>query len=111
MSTEDPFDQDDWDAWQKLTASAGIQVVGGDLTVTNPKQIAKAVGKESCNCLLFKVNQTGSVSESLQAYKLAQSNDWCHDVPSFWGNERHFHCHPGGGALHWTDQDWCPLPI
>jgi enolase len=76
VSIEDPFDQDDWEAWQKFTATAGIQVVGDDLTVTNPKRIAKAVGEKSCNCLLLKVNQIGSVTESLQACKLAQSNGW-----------------------------------
>lgn len=67
VSIEDPFDQDDWEAWQKFTASAGIQVVGDDLTVTNPKRISKAVNERSCNCLLLKVNQIGSVTESLQA--------------------------------------------
>lgn len=67
VSIEDPFDQDDWDAWQKFTASVGIQVVGDDLTVTNPKRIAKAVNEKACNCLLLKVNQIGSVTESLQA--------------------------------------------
>uniref|UniRef100_A0A8C9IRI8 phosphopyruvate hydratase n=1 Tax=Piliocolobus tephrosceles TaxID=591936 RepID=A0A8C9IRI8_9PRIM len=76
VSIEDPFDQDDWGAWQKFTASAGIQVVGDDLTVTNPKWIAKAVNEKSCNCLLLKVNQIGSVTESLQACKLAQANGW-----------------------------------
>ena len=76
VSIEDPFDQDDWGAWQKFTASAGIQVVGDDLTVTNPKRIAKAASEKSCNCLLLKVNQIGSVTESLQACKLAQSNGW-----------------------------------
>ncbi|XP_052573276.1 alpha-enolase [Peromyscus californicus insignis] len=76
VSIEDPFDQDDWEAWKKFTASSGIQVVGDDLTVTNPKRIAKAVSEKSCNCLLLKVNQIGSVTESLQACKLAQSNGW-----------------------------------
>ena len=52
-----PFDQDDWGAWQKFMASADIQVVGDDLTVTNPKRIAKAAGEKSCNCLLIQVNQ------------------------------------------------------
>ncbi|XP_017358428.1 alpha-enolase [Cebus imitator] len=56
--------------------SAGIQVVGDDLTVTNPKRIAKAANEKSCNCLLLKVNQIGSVTESLQACKLAQANGW-----------------------------------
>jgi enolase len=76
VSIEDPFVQDDWDAWQKFTASAGTQVVGDDLTVTNPRQSAKAADKTSCNCLLLKVNQISSVTESLQACKLAQFNDW-----------------------------------
>uniref|UniRef100_A0A667WIY5 phosphopyruvate hydratase n=1 Tax=Myripristis murdjan TaxID=586833 RepID=A0A667WIY5_9TELE len=76
VSIEDPFDQDDWEAWTKFTASTSIQVVGDDLTVTNPKRIAKGVAEKSCNCLLLKVNQIGSVTESLQACKLAQSNGW-----------------------------------
>uniref|UniRef100_A0A8C5P3N2 Enolase n=1 Tax=Jaculus jaculus TaxID=51337 RepID=A0A8C5P3N2_JACJA len=49
---------------------------GDDLMVTNPKWIAKAVGEKSCNCLLLKVNQISSVTESLQACKLSQSNGW-----------------------------------
>uniref|UniRef100_A0A672GAD9 phosphopyruvate hydratase n=1 Tax=Salarias fasciatus TaxID=181472 RepID=A0A672GAD9_SALFA len=76
VSIEDPFDQDDWEAWTKFTATTSIQVVGDDLTVTNPKRISKAVDEKSCNCLLLKVNQIGSVTESLQACKLAQSNGW-----------------------------------
>uniref|UniRef100_A0A4W6CIV2 phosphopyruvate hydratase n=1 Tax=Lates calcarifer TaxID=8187 RepID=A0A4W6CIV2_LATCA len=76
VSIEDPFDQDDWEAWSKFTASTSIQVVGDDLTVTNPKRIAKGVSEKACNCLLLKVNQIGSVTESLQACKMAQSNGW-----------------------------------
>ncbi|CAO2613902.1 Eno1, partial [Lemmus lemmus] len=76
VSIEDPLDQDNWEAWQKFTASAGIQVVGDNLTVTNPKRIAKAVSEKSYNCLLLKVNQIGFVTESLQVCKLAQSNGW-----------------------------------
>ncbi|KAF3860327.1 hypothetical protein F7725_000582 [Dissostichus mawsoni] len=76
VSIEDPFDQDDWQAWSNFTASTSIQVVGDDLTVTNPKRIAKGVAEKSCNCLLLKVNQIGSVTESLQACKMAQSNGW-----------------------------------
>ena len=76
VSIEAPFDEDDWDAWQKFTASAGIQVVGDDLTVIIPKWIAKVAGKKSCNCLLLKVNQIGSVTESLQMCKLALSTGW-----------------------------------
>uniref|UniRef100_A0A7N9B0Z4 Beta-enolase n=1 Tax=Mastacembelus armatus TaxID=205130 RepID=A0A7N9B0Z4_9TELE len=76
QSIEDPFDQDDWEHWAKFTASVDIQIVGDDLTVTNPKRIQQAVDKKACNCLLLKVNQIGSVTESIQACKLAQSSGW-----------------------------------
>uniref|UniRef100_A0A2I2Z091 phosphopyruvate hydratase n=1 Tax=Gorilla gorilla gorilla TaxID=9595 RepID=A0A2I2Z091_GORGO len=76
VSIEDPFDQDDWAAWSKLTANVGIQIVGDDLTVTNPKRIERAVEEKACNCLLLKVNQIGSVTEAIQACKLAQENGW-----------------------------------
>lgn len=67
VSIEDPFDQDHWDAWSKMTAATGIQIVGDDLTVTNPKRIQTAVDKKACNCLLLKVNQIGSVTEAINA--------------------------------------------
>ncbi|KAF0028828.1 hypothetical protein F2P81_017933 [Scophthalmus maximus] len=67
QSIEDPFDQDDWENWAKFTASTDIQIVGDDLTVTNPKRIQQAVDKKACNCLLLKVNQIGSVTESIRA--------------------------------------------
>lgn len=67
VSIEDPFDQDDWAAWSKFTANVGIQIVGDDLTVTNPKRIERAVEEKACNCLLLKVNQIGSVTEAIQA--------------------------------------------
>ena len=57
-------------------ASAGIQVVGDDLTVTNPKRIAKAAGEKSYKCLLLKMNQIDSVNQSLQKCKLA----WSHQL-------------------------------
>ncbi|XP_078392522.1 beta-enolase [Cetorhinus maximus] len=76
ISIEDPFDQDDWEHWSKFTAGVSIQVVGDDLTVTNPKRIQTAIDKKACNCLLLKVNQIGSVTESIKACKLAQSHGW-----------------------------------
>ena len=50
------------------------QIVGDDLTVTNPKRIQTAVDKKACNCLLLKVNQIGSVTESIAAHNLAKAN-------------------------------------
>lgn len=76
VSIEDPFDQDDWDAWTSLNAATKIQIVGDDLTVTNPKRIQIAVDKNACNCLLLKVNQIGSVTESIRAHQLAKKNGW-----------------------------------
>jgi len=76
VSIEDPFDQDDWAGWSKLTDETEIQIVGDDLTVTNPKRIQTAVDKKACNCLLLKVNQIGSVTESIAAHNLAKENGW-----------------------------------
>ncbi|XP_047492733.1 enolase isoform X4 [Penaeus chinensis] len=76
VSIEDPFDQDDWENWTKMTSGTSIQIVGDDLTVTNPKRIATAVEKKACNCLLLKVNQIGSVTESIDAHLLAKKNGW-----------------------------------
>jgi len=74
---EDPFDQDDWETYSHLMASIGdIQVVGDDLLVTNPKRIQTAIDKKACNALLLKVNQIGSVTEAIDACKLAQSAGW-----------------------------------
>merc|ERR1712172_139210 len=76
VSIEDGFDQDDWEGWTKLTGSTDIQIVGDDLTVTNPKRIQMAVDKKACNCLLLKVNQIGSVTESIAAHNLGKENGW-----------------------------------
>jgi len=76
VSIEDAFDQDDWSAWTNFLASTDIQVVGDDLTVTNPKRIATAVQTKACNALLLKVNQIGSVTESIEACRAAQDAGW-----------------------------------
>ncbi|KAM8794269.1 beta-enolase isoform 1-T1 [Eudromia elegans] len=76
VSIEDPFEQDDWPAWQHFLGQAGIQVVGDDLTVTNPERIRKAAELGACNCLLLKLNQIGSVTEAIRACLLAQSHGW-----------------------------------
>jgi enolase len=76
VSIEDAFDQDDWENWAKLLESASIQLVGDDLTVTNPKRIRQAIDKKACNCLLLKVNQIGTITESIEAAKLSRENGW-----------------------------------
>ncbi|XP_046563027.1 enolase-like isoform X1 [Haliotis rubra] len=76
VSIEDPFDQDDWEAYTKFTGSVKFQVVGDDLLVTNPKRVQKGIDIKACNCLLLKVNQIGTVSESIQACKMSQDAGW-----------------------------------
>eukprot|EP00928_Gymnodinium_smaydae_P020923 TRINITY_DN180_c0_g1_i3.p1 TRINITY_DN180_c0_g1~~TRINITY_DN180_c0_g1_i3.p1 ORF type:complete len:920 (+),score=241.01 TRINITY_DN180_c0_g1_i3:63-2822(+) len=78
VSIEDPFDQDDWDAYKSLMASVGQeqQIVGDDLLVTNPSRIQKALDVGACNALLLKVNQIGSISEALEAARMAQAAGW-----------------------------------
>ena len=73
VSIEDPLNEEDWDGWVKFTAQVGdkIQVVGDDLFVTNPKRIAKGIELKAANALLVKVNQIGTLSETLDAVELA----------------------------------------
>merc|ERR1711966_199567 len=78
VTIEDPFDEDDWDNWSKFTAknSEAFQVVGDDLTVTNIEKIGRAIDEKSCTCLLLKVNQIGSITESIAAVTKAKQAGW-----------------------------------
>ncbi|KAJ8661713.1 enolase [Lichtheimia ornata] len=76
VSIEDAFDQDDWDNWAHLENTSDYQLVGDDLLVTNPERIATAIEKKACNALLLKVNQIGSLTESIQAAKDSQAAGW-----------------------------------
>lgn len=73
VSIEDPLNEEDWDGWVAFTAQVGdrIQVVGDDLFVTNPKRLAKGIELQAGNALLVKVNQIGSLTETLDAVDLA----------------------------------------
>ncbi|XP_058189848.1 enolase 1, chloroplastic isoform X1 [Rhododendron vialii] len=76
VSIEDPFDQDDWSSWTSLQSSVDIQLVGDDLLVTNPTRIAEAIQKKACNGLLLKVNQIGTVTESIRAALDSKAAGW-----------------------------------
>ncbi|MHA1984678.1 MAG: phosphopyruvate hydratase [Candidatus Hodarchaeales archaeon] len=78
ISFEDPFDEEDFESFKKMTSKTGnnVQIVGDDLLVTNVKRIQKAIDMKACNALLLKVNQIGSITESIQASKLSKSNNW-----------------------------------
>lgn len=76
ISLEDPLEQEDFQSFAELREKTNIQIVGDDLTVTNVGRIRKAIKEKSCNCLLLKVNQIGTLTESLEAVRLAYSAGW-----------------------------------
>ncbi|RPF26064.1 phosphopyruvate hydratase [Georgenia muralis] len=76
VSIEDPLSEDEWDSWAQLVAGVGdrVQVVGDDLFVTNPERLARGIEMRAANSLLVKLNQIGSLTETLDAVTLAQRN-------------------------------------
>jgi enolase len=77
MSIEDPLDQEDWDGWHSITKRANdIQIVGDDLFVTNTNRLKKGIDKNVGNSILIKLNQIGSLSETIDAIKLAHENNY-----------------------------------
>ena len=77
-SLEDMFDEDDWESWTKLTERVGdkIQIVGDDLLVTNAKRVQKGIDAKACNAMIVKMNQIGTITETLSAMKLSASAGW-----------------------------------
>ena len=78
ISIEDPLDEDDWSGWAQLTAELGekIQIVGDDLFVTNPERLAKGIKSKTANALLVKVNQIGTLTETIDAVNMAHENNY-----------------------------------
>jgi enolase len=78
VSIEDPLDENDWDGWSALTAAIGdkVQIVGDDLFVTNPVRLQKGIDTGAANALLVKVNQIGTLTETLDAVALAQRSGY-----------------------------------
>ncbi len=76
VSIEDPLSEEDWSGWKALTDAVGdrVQIVGDDLFVTNPERLQRGIDDGSANALLVKVNQIGTLTETLDAVSLAQSN-------------------------------------
>ncbi|MFC4223170.1 phosphopyruvate hydratase [Lysinibacter cavernae] len=74
VSIEDPLDEDDWQGWVHLTSEIGdkVQLVGDDLFVTNPVRLARGIAEHAANSLLVKVNQIGTLTETLDAVQMAQ---------------------------------------
>ena len=78
VSIEDPLNEDDWSGWAKLTNELGqkIQIVGDDLFVTNPERLQRGIDSNTANALLVKVNQIGSLTETIDAVNLAHKNGY-----------------------------------
>ncbi len=78
VSLEDGFAQDDWEGWKNFTAKMGhrLQIVGDDLLVTNPERVARGIEEKACNALLVKLNQIGSLTETMQAVSMVQTHGW-----------------------------------
>ncbi|WP_106817962.1 phosphopyruvate hydratase [Janibacter massiliensis] len=78
VSIEDPLDEEDWDGWKAITDALGdkVQLVGDDLFVTNPERLQRGIDNGTANALLVKVNQIGSLSETLDAVDLAHRNGY-----------------------------------
>ncbi len=78
VSIEDGLAQDDWEGWKTFTAEVGdkIQIVGDDLLVTNPERVKKGIKEKACNSLLVKLNQIGSLTETIEAVELCHRAGW-----------------------------------
>ncbi len=78
VSIEDGFAQDDWEGWKNFTASVGnrLQVVGDDLLVTNPTRVRRGIDEKACNALLVKLNQIGSLTETIEAVEMCHRSGW-----------------------------------
>ncbi len=78
ISIEDGMDEDDWDGWKSLTKAIGdkVQLVGDDLFVTNTKRLSKGIETDTANSILIKVNQIGTLTETIEAVELAHLNGY-----------------------------------
>ncbi len=78
VSIEDGFAQDDWEGWKAFTAEVGdrLQIVGDDLLVTNPERVRRGINEKACNALLVKVNQIGSLTETIEAVETCHRAGW-----------------------------------
>ena len=78
VSIEDPLDEEDWAGWARLTAVLGgrVQIVGDDLFVTNPERLGRGIGEQCANALLVKVNQIGTLTETLDAVSMAHRSGY-----------------------------------
>ena len=108
VSIEDGCAEDDWDAWKKLTDTLGgrVQLVGDDIFVTNVTRLARGIESGVANSILVKVNQIGTVSETLDAIRLGAEHGYASIISHRSGETvRHVHRRPRGGDGRRADQD------
>ena len=114
ISLEDGLGEDDWAGWKELTARLGdrVQLVGDDLLVTNPSFIARGIAEKAVNSVLIKLNQIGTVTETMAAIEMARRAGWDGDgQPPLRRDRGHDHRGLRGGHGHRPDQDRRPLAI
>ena len=82
ISIEDPLDEDDWESWKSITKSLGnsIQLVGDDLFVTNKSKLQMGIDTNAANSILVKINQIGSISETLDTINMAKNNNYSYII-------------------------------
>ncbi|HJM20335.1 MAG TPA: phosphopyruvate hydratase, partial [Candidatus Thalassarchaeaceae archaeon] len=78
ISVEDGLDENDWQGWQQLNQAIGnrVQIVGDDLTVTNITHLKRAIDENAMNAILIKLNQIGTITETIRAIELAKANNY-----------------------------------
>ena len=114
VSIEDPLDESDWDGWKAMTDRMGadVQLVGDDLFVTNPERLARGIETGTANALLVKVNQIGSLTETLDAVEMAQrARVPLHDEPPLRRDRGHHDRRPRRRDQLRPDQDRRPGPV
>ena len=114
VSIEDGLAQDDWESWIMMTKELGdkIQIVGDDLLVTNPERVRRGIKEKTCNALLVKLNQIGSLTETIEAVETL-SPGWLagRHLPPLRRDRRQHHRRPGRGPEHGPDQDRRSRPL
>ncbi len=82
LSIEDGLQENDWDGWALMNKKLGdkVQIVGDDLLVTNPDKLRKAISEKSCNSILIKLNQIGTVTETMETIKIAKENNFSYVI-------------------------------
>jgi hypothetical protein len=113
VSLEDGMGEEDRDGWKALTKALGkkLQLVGDDNFVTNPRIFAEGIRDGIANAILIKLNQIGTVSETLEGGDGAEGRLWSGDFASVGRNGGRFHCGPGGRDWRGANQDRVGLPV